>query len=261
MDTKIVYIDETGDDGANTDSSKYFVLTCMYMPSDKWQDNYDEIKRLRKSLKERYGFHVIEEMHTKNFITDKDPYRKYNWTIEQRREILKQFITCITLLDIKIINTIIDKTKINSNMNVLDTSLTYSIQRIENDCNNDWNYLIITDKGRIKPMRQTARRIRVFNVVPSHFGGTRNSPIKYLIEDIMEKDSTESYFIQLCDFVSYFVYHYYSSVINKNKLPARAQRVIDEEFIIDTINQFRDKKILNLKASSSNTYGFVIWPR
>lgn len=262
MNTKIVYMDETGDDGANTSSSNYFVLTSMYMPADSWQNNYDIIKSLRKYLKKQYGLHSTEEMHTKHFVTDKDPYRKYEFTITQRQEILRLFTKCITRLDVKFVNVIIDKTKISNEMNILDTALTYSIQRVENDSNGSWNYLVITDKGRLKPMRQTARRIRKFNMVPSHFSGqTQNKPIKYLIEDIIEKDSAESYFIQLCDFVSYFVFHYYNTVVKKNKLPTRAQRIINEDFIQNIINRLKTSEKLNLKACKWDTYGFVIYPK
>ena len=36
-------------------------------------------------------------------------------------------------------------------------------------------------------MRKTARAIRAFNPIHSQFGGYVNKPIRYLIEDIMEK--------------------------------------------------------------------------
>ena len=86
MNTKIVYCDETGDDGLNTASCDTFILTSLSMPSDSWQKNYDIVKEFRKQLKEEYGFHINEEMHTKHFLTDKNPYRAYQWKKEQKRE-------------------------------------------------------------------------------------------------------------------------------------------------------------------------------
>ena len=80
MNTRIVYFDETGDDGANTSSSDAFILTSMSMSSESWQSNYDIMKNFRKELKAEYGFHVSQEMHTKQFLTDKNPYRSYNRT-------------------------------------------------------------------------------------------------------------------------------------------------------------------------------------
>lgn len=86
METQIVYCDETGDDGLNTSSSEAFILTSIYMPSSSWQENYNTIKAFRSSLKKEYGFHTGQEMHTKHFLTDKNPYRTYHWTKMQRIE-------------------------------------------------------------------------------------------------------------------------------------------------------------------------------
>ena len=220
MNTCLVYFDETGDDGANTLSSNQFVLTSIYMQTDTLQENFNKIRNCRKELKDRFGFHISEEIHTKHLVRDKGFYRSYGWTDQQRRDILIAFTKCIASLDLKIINVIIDKTKIRTeDYCVLEKALTYNIQRIDNDSHGQWNYLAITDKGRLAPMRKTARAIRAYNPVQSHFGGYTNQPIKGMVEDIMEKDSAESYFVQICDFVSYFVDLYYRSV-DKKRSPA-----------------------------------------
>ena len=64
MKTNLVYFDETGDDGLIKTSSETFILTSIYMKSEDWQKNYNQMKFLRKQLKDKYGFHVKEEMHT-----------------------------------------------------------------------------------------------------------------------------------------------------------------------------------------------------
>ncbi|MDE6601610.1 MAG: DUF3800 domain-containing protein [Lachnospiraceae bacterium] len=87
METQIVYCDETGDDGLNTSSSESFILTSIYMPSSSWQENYNVVKALRSTLKKEYGFHTSQEMHTKHFLTDKNPYRTYNWSNAQKIDI------------------------------------------------------------------------------------------------------------------------------------------------------------------------------
>ena len=57
METYLVYFDETGDDGANTLSSKQFVLTSVYLDINRWQDTFNDIRAFRKELKEKYGLH------------------------------------------------------------------------------------------------------------------------------------------------------------------------------------------------------------
>lgn len=262
MDTYIAYFDETGDDGANTSSSNQFVLTSIYMNADKWQENFDKVKQCKKLFKEKYGFHTAEEFHTRQLVRDKGMYRSHGWTEEQRREIIREFTVCIASLDIKVVNVIIDKSKIKENdYPVLEKALTYNIQRIENDCGGQWHYIIISDNGRGAPMRRTARAIRAFNPVQSHFGGFQNAPIKGLLEDILEKDSKESFFIQICDFISFFADLYYRAVDKKESLPNRVGRVVDENYIKRIMATLKDRDVLNLKASSTHPYGFVIYPK
>ena len=259
----IAYFDETGDDGNNTNSSDTFLLTSMYMPMNSWQKNYDIITDLRKKLKQNYNFHIKEEMHTKHFLCDKDPYRKYNWTKDEKQNILKEYTLAISKLDISIINVMIDKRKIKrADYKVLENALTYNIQRIENDSNGKWNYIIITDKGRILPMRKTAREIRAYNPIHSKFfPQIKNQPIKSLIEDILEKDSKESYFIQICDFVSYFTHLYQKCCIEKAPLPKRIANCIDTKFIGSVLKRLKVNNKFNLNANKNNAYGIVKYPK
>lgn len=261
METKIVYFDETGDDGLNTKSSDTFILTSVYMPCGPWQDNYNIIRAFRCNLKKEYGFHTSQEMHTKHFLTDKNPYRSYQWSHEQKTEILKKFTLMIASLNLASINVIIDKTRITiKNYHILENALTYNVQRIENDSHGDWNFLLITDKGRIAPMRKTARAIRAFNPIHSQFGGYINKPIKNMIEDVLEKDSEESYFIQISDFISYFVHLYYLTRYKSKPLPNRVANIIDRDFISRVMVTLSVNGIFNEKASPEK-YGLVIYPK
>ena len=167
METYLAYFDETGDDGLIKYSSDHFVLTSLYMPSSKWQENYDALRLMRRGLRDDFGLHVTEEFHTKQFLTDKNPYRAYSWTSEQKQEILKRYTITLASLDMQCMNVVIDKTKVKSNTySVLENALTYSVQRIENDSAGRWKYIILSDKGRVSVMSHTARKIRAFNPVP-----------------------------------------------------------------------------------------------
>ncbi len=97
-------------------------------------------------------------------------------------------------MDLTCINVIIDKNKIKKqDYKILENALKYNIQRIDNDSNRKWNYLIITDKGRIAPMRKTTRAIRAYNPI--------------------------------------FVHLYYKCCIKKNDLPNRVGNLIGKKFI------------------------------
>ena len=256
----IAYFDESGDDGLNNYASETFILTSLYMHASNWNENFQLLKRFRQHLKDNYGILVKEEFHTAHFFKDKDPYRKYNLTKEKRKEIVILYAKVIATIKGKIVNTIIDKeVVVNSNYPVLSNALTYTIQRIEND--SDWRYLIISDKGRISIMKKTARSIRNYNPITSMFNNDNyyNSPIKNMVEDILEKDSKESYFIQICDFVSYVVNLYYKYVVKGKKMPKRIEDWLTINDIIILMKIL--KNTFNLNASSSNEYGLVIYPK
>lgn len=256
----IAYFDESGDDGLEKYSSETFILSCLYMHASCWNENFELLTKFRKYLKENYGIPIKEEFHTAYFFKDKDPYRQYNLTNNQRKDIIKLYAKVIAKINGKIVNIIIDKENIvKTNYPVLSNALTYSIQRIEND--SDWRYLIISDKGRIAIMKKTARAIRAYNPIAFSFDNESyyNSPIKNMIEDILEKDSKESYFIQISDFVSYIVNLYYKYGIKEKILPKR----ISEWLTLKDIEDIMDilKNTFNVKASSTNKYGLVIYPK
>jgi hypothetical protein len=263
METSIVYFDETGDDGFNKRSSDHFILTSFYMSTNVWKDNFYLMRELRKKFKAQYGFRIKEEMHTKQFLANKNPYCQYPWSEETRKEILCQYAKAISKMDARSINVIIDKRNIKSeNYKILDRALTYNLQRIENDSSGKWNYLVITDEGRLAPMRQTARRLQIYNPIPSHYQGNYyNRPLNGLIEDILDKNSSQSYFIQICDFISYFVHLDFIVRVRGRDLPGRAARLIDYNFVKKILDILKDGDVLNLKENLSNEYGFVIYPK
>ena len=75
----------------------------------------------------------------------------------------------------------------------------------------------------------------------------------------MEKDSDESYFVQISDFVSYVVNLYYKYYIKKENIPKR----ISSWLTLNDINNLMIilKNSFNLKASSANEFGLVIYPK
>lgn len=256
----IAYFDESGDDGLINYSSDTFILTATYTHASSWNENYDQMERFRKYLKATYNIPIKEEFHTARFFTDKNPYRQYGLNSVQRKDIVMLYCKVIAMFKGKIINTIIDKNNIlRQDYPILSNALTYTIQRIEND--SDWRYVIISDKGRVAIMKKTARAIRNYNPIYSNFGKTtyQNVPIKNMIEDILEKDSVESYFIQISDFVSYVVNLYYKYCFKNQELPKRIASWLDKSDIINMMNIL--KNTFNLNASSSNEYGLVIYPK
>ncbi|MBI5216582.1 MAG: DUF3800 domain-containing protein [Ignavibacteriae bacterium] len=260
----ISYFDESGDDGYPDYSSELFVLSSIYFHYSKWKQNYYSIQKFRQGLKITWDFPVKSEFHTKEFITDKNPYHGKYKPVE-RKNILFDFCNFISTLDFKIISVVIDKTKIRRpKYEVLKNALTYNIQRIENDLNlpeHDGQFLIITDEGRIKMMRSTTRSIQRINYIPSQiYPEPYRKEIERLIEDPLPKSSDESYFIQIVDMISFLV-----SLFAKQNLCEPKQGWAKR--VLDVLSYGDDLKLLDVlkhrfnPRASKSPFGIVYYPK
>lgn len=258
----IAYYDESGDDGWPKTSTDTFVLSVVYMHHQHWKENYQRMHDFRKELWRSHGFPFSEEFHTREFLLDKDPYRKLGFDGERRKEILQLVCEIIANLNCRIISVCINKKSIQKlDYDVLDNAFTYSIQRIENDLKAGGSrFLIISDEGRVGKMRKTSRRIQRFNPIQSKFGyRSYRKEIELLIEDPLPKNSSESFFIQAADTVSFLVNLRMRSDLGIGGLPNRLARYLTDQDIENCLRLLTPS--LNLKASSQNEFGIVCYPR
>lgn len=262
------YFDESGDDGYPKFSSELFILTSIYFHYSFWKSNYEKIYELRKKLKEDFGLPVKQEFHTKEFLNDKNPYHG-KYSPSQRKQILFEFCKLVPELKIRIINVAINKTRITvPTYDVLKNALTYNVQRIENDLNSLINiikeprFIILTDEGRLAKMRGTVRAMQKINYIPSRFTiKPYRKEIKNLIEDVLPKKSSESYFIQLADMLSFIISLYvkHHKCSPRLEWANRVKNVLDEGDELALLDILKPK--LNLNASKFDKYGVVCYPK
>lgn len=120
--------------------------------------------------------------------------------------------------------------------------------------------MIITDPGRVGTMRSTTRRIQRINYIPSRFGPQPyRREITALIEDPMQKDSKESYFIQLADFMAYVAYLYAVFETGYGRLHGRTPTAVDAALVRSWLDRMLPS--LNTRAARDDPYGVKIYPR
>jgi hypothetical protein len=265
------YYDESGDDGFPTYSSPLFCLTTIYFHNSVWRANFDKVRVFRKWVKDNYHLLLREEMHTKDFLLNKNPYKKLGLPDKDRISIMDKYCETIAQLEARVINVVINKTIIRKqDYNVLDQAFLCSIQRLDNDLhdpgnpdNPDNQFIIVTDYGRIGKMRKTSRRIQVSNPIPSKSkpGTTTNHPIRSLLGDPIPQESSTSYFIQISDCISYIVYMHMLLRVTNKQLTVRLPKEVNQIKISDWLNTL--SPVLNIKASLKNEhgYGIVCYPK
>ena len=260
----ISYFDESGDDGFPQYSSPIFVLSALYLHHLNWKDIFNTIYNFRKQLKKDFNIPINVEMHTKYFLLNKKPYRDMDLKDEDRILVIDLLCDLISQLDWKIINVVINKTKISiDNYQILDRALTYSVQRIENDLQKSdptKKFMVITDEGRVGKMRSTTRKIQRINFIPSKFTpSSYRQEIKSLIEDPLPKSSKESYFIQTSDTVAFIVYLYSIFKLKVGKPHNRLPKEINRKKINNWMDRLKES--LNTEASGDDEYGVVCYPK
>jgi len=262
---RIVYYDESGDDGFPTYSSALFVLSAVYMHHLHWKANFERIHDFRRGLRRDFGLPVKLEMHTKYFILGKNPYRPLGLDVGARLAVMDLFADLIGSLEVKIINVAGAKPNLSPDFRgVLDTALKFSVQRVENDLdpqrNPEARFMIITDPGRVGAMRSTTRRIQKINYIPSRYGTEPyRREISALIEDPLQKDSKESYFIQVADYLAFVVYQYVHFLTGFGRMHGRMPTSVDREKVRDWMERMRPS--LNTRAAGDDWFGVKVYPR
>lgn len=262
---RIVYYDESGDDGYPKYSSELFVLSAVYMPYLAWQSNFDALHSFRRRLKKKYGLPVRTEFHTRQFLVNKKPYRALSIPENDRLDIIELYCRELAQLDLRVINVCINKTRITSRTYaVLDWALKFSVQRIENDLRHtgtdESRFIVITDPGRVGKMRKTTRKVQRINYIPSKFGPySYRREIERLIEDPLPKDSRESYFIQSADLITYLVYLHTHFQKGVSTIHGRTPAGVDKRRVVDWLEAL--KPCLNLAAAAGDPYGIYYHPK
>lgn len=257
----LMYVDECGDSGMQSGSSRYFILSGMVVHESFWTDTLERVHSMRIDLKSRYGFEVMRELHAGEMIGRTS--KKYRDIGKLDRVMMFRDVLSFeaTLEKVRIINVVVDKQGKSYGFDAFTTAWDTIINRFENTMEHgnfpspygkgrapfaEKGMLIVDETDEMK-LRSLIRRMRHGNLIPSAIRhGTRvRHDLKCVIEDPLHKQSEWSPLIQLCDANSYFL----KQTIEPNKTVLRYKAK----------NYFyRLEPILLKQASSSNEYGIVM---
>jgi len=211
-----MYVDESGDPGVlseiqGNENSKHFILSGLIINEQDWNLCFQRLKELRREIKKQYGLGIREEIHASELIRIQkiESYKKIFKV--KRIDLMRYYISCIPIIfsKSKIINVCIDKGKTPSGSykNYAELAWNRLLQRYDNYLKHEKSSgIVITDQTDENLVRYLLRKMRVFNPIPSKFGGIVQCITDNIVEDPFIRNSQHSYFIQTTDIIAHCLY-------------------------------------------------------
>jgi hypothetical protein len=191
----ICYMDDSGEDNVRA-------FSLLTVPAHEWKACFGAIKDYRRKLRDSDGIYMQAELHATKFLSGHGVVSPKRIHLQRRCEIYRDCVaaTC-KLPGVRLFNAI---GKRQNELRLFERLLN-RLNRAMTDW--DSHAVIVSDDG--KDYTKLARKMAVFNPIPSMFGRwpraglTRNITIDRLIDDLFYRRSRESYFIQVVDFCVY----------------------------------------------------------
>jgi len=211
-----VYIDDSGDERVRAYAALAFAET-------DWKECLERIKTYRRGLKSAYGMYVTKELHATDFVAGRGNIGIRTVPKGLRVQVFRDTLRMISgLPSVRLFNAIGEKAAEAMLFERLMNRINKNMERSGS------NAVIIHDEG--KDYTTLVRRMCVYNPIQSRYGtwgdGStfKNCPLDHILEDIVFRNSKESYFIQLADFCAYALFR------AEYPLPAKQKYQLERAF-------------------------------
>ncbi|MEK9509541.1 DUF3800 domain-containing protein [Gaopeijia maritima] len=207
MSVFFAYVDESGDSGYHNSPTSWFALSVVLVREVDWLSALDRLVDMRRYLRDQYGLSPRAELKANYIVHNKGPFRSLGLKLETRLEIFRLVLRAQRQLGFFTTWAIvIDKDRIKRrNRDPRDFAWQYMIERMDNLSHRQGELLkLFPDAGHGYFIRRKVRMMRRFHRVPSAFGTEQlQASTQRIVEDPSDRDSKESYFIQLADLNCY----------------------------------------------------------
>ncbi len=253
----LLYVDESGDPGTKGVGSN-FILSGLVVHESRWPECFRIVKDLRVTLRDQYGIKRNAELHANKNIAGRGALWGTRRTIAERVQLFQLVLEAVAQMPgVQTINVCVNKTAKQlenlSGHHIYEKAWTLLLQRFHNYIDHNQGTasseygMVIHDRGHDVEIRKLMRKLRVYNPVPSQYGGgSRNIPLMTLIEDPVPRDSFHAQFIQLCDYLAF--------ALLRREEPVAKYPGLEDVFRIT-------EAVVLKEASRSDPDGIVRFPR
>lgn len=204
-------MDESGDPGPRSAVPTYTVGTVL-VPAHRWVDEFERLIRFRRYLRSSFGLKLGTEVKGSELAKGTGPWIGLALPKRIRNRIYRSFMRFQHRGGaIKTFAVVINKSdpRVTGTSQIRERAWRYTLQRVETFArHNHETILLVPDSGQYFWFRGLARQMRRFSFVGSLYGtgNLRRDLLRILIDDPVERDSEQSYFIQMADLNAYAAY-------------------------------------------------------
>ena len=266
----LAYFDESGDDEVYMPeqiqgASQLIVYSNVFIEIENYKRIQNELLEIRRKIKGKFKVSFIQkEFHTRDFLLGKNLNIKTQSKLkfnDFRKLILLEFAKEISKIQgLQIFSTVLDKAKhkkLKTPEDISEKAICCSLNKMNYSIATKFNhypdFIMISDMGRENTTRKIVRKIQKYSPIYTKNGPIDGS-IKNIIEDCLFKDSKDSYFLQLADFMAYFTMLWVTKDKWDNKLTRHISfEEVDEIFnVLSSVLNTNCSKDLTLKLKGIN---------
>jgi hypothetical protein len=183
-------------------------VSAVLIPSESWVTTFENMIAFRRWLLRKYGLPLNAEVKGAQLAKGTGPWRKLGLDAPTRHEIYRWFMRFQDRQaeGLKTFAVVAWKAQIP---NPREVGWEYAFKRVETFTRKaESEVMLLPDSGQYAWVRALARKMRRFSPVPSAYGtGSLQRPLlKVLVDDPVERDSQQSYMVQLADLNAYAAY-------------------------------------------------------
>jgi len=203
----LAYFDESGDSGqVYASPTRFFVLGCVLIHEAQWLRSLNRLVSIRRRLNRRFGIKFRPELKASHIKKGRGALDGLGWSRAARMKLFRTLLRLEPRLfdELHTFAVAIDKRRIGTNVIAHELAWRYALERVQTFCRKKEAYAtLFPDRGLTHYITKAVRKMRRYHHVGGMFGGVLAIPADRIIEDPNERDSRQSFFVQMADLNAY----------------------------------------------------------
>lgn len=208
------YVDDSGNSGAPPAGTLSYSLGCVLMEAAKWPALFDDLIAHRRFLWANFGIPVRAELKANYLLRNGGPhFSRHPLSEGARYRVYRGLMRLARKLELKVFGVVVKKDIMQQRGILTDPrqiAWDWMLQRLERfSTKGTTPLLLIHDEGDSLLIRKATRKARRAGTAGSRFGtGVLQVPARFIVDDPVPRQSSQSYFVQLADLAAYAAFRY-----------------------------------------------------